>query len=293
MTSGRSSDGILFVAFGSDYVVMALNAIETLRRLGDRTAAAIITNLPEHSVTIDTERLNIHTWRHIDVPVSENRLIKTSAPLFTPFARTIMVDCDVEFRASPAESFALLNSCDVALSRRKGSLDTSRAKSQIRVYNGLPAAEMPHWTGNLLLFKDSVGADAFFSTWHAGFRRAGVPYDQISLVEAVLTSDAKIHELARTDRRFVRHYASRMTRATQIRCLGIAQESLDRSLMAEARAGIRWKTRGRPTRVPLRGPLLWLLHRLSVRRRVRPVVTWRRLRVQRLAATPRFSFKRR
>jgi hypothetical protein len=262
-------DGVVFVAFGLDYVVMALNAVHTLRRFDQATPVAIVSNVARTALRIDPAALGITSWQHLDMPTSDNRLIKTSIASYSPFDRTIMVDCDVEFVASPAAAFDVLDTCDVAvLERKERSPSPSRAKGRMLVFNGKPASEMPHWNSGIVLFERSPGAEHFFTVWHDGFIRAGVQYDQISYVEAVMTARTRIHELNRSERSFVTHYLSRMPKETELRCREIAAAALPSDLARVARAGVRWKTRRRVTRLPLRPYALYLLRRTGLDRLV-------------------------
>ena len=229
---------------------MALNAVRTLHKVDPTLPVVIVSNIPKDSVRFPRFLRRRIQWTEVDVPASENRLVKTSAASHSPWRRTMMVDCDVEFVHSPRWAFDLLDDVDcaarVANSYREGS-----PKAKYLLYDGTQAADSPHWNGSLILFRAGDRSDDFFRVWNDGFRRSGSPFDQISLVEAVRTSGARFRSVRNWSRSgekadsFIAHYAARMPSKVERRCYWIAARCLQGPDRRAAFRGIRRRTRRR------------------------------------------------
>lgn len=244
------ADGLLFIAIGAGYVAMALNAVQSLYAVDPRLPVVIVSDLPEDAVRLSRISHHVIRWIQVDVPISKNRWAKTSAASYSPFRRTLMVDCDGEFTHSPRWAFELLDGYDCALlgknAYRKGS-----PKSNYRLYDGTLAGSSPFWSGSVVLFHAGDAANAFFRVWNEGFQRSGSPYDQIALVEAVRTSGALIRTVqqwsltGKKSDAFFKHFAARMPAEIERRCYWIAIRCLSGADRRAAFSRIRRKTRRR------------------------------------------------
>jgi hypothetical protein len=260
MYSRVESDGLLFIALGPGYVAMALNAIRSLHSVDATLPVVVVSNLREDSVRLSRFSHNIIRWIAVDVPAQDNRLVKTSGANYSPFRRTMMVDSDVEFVRSPRWAFELLNGFDCAARGRKPYREGS-PKRKYFLYDGTPAADSPHWSGSLVLFRAGERSDGFFRVWNDGFRRSGSPFDQISLVEAVRTSGARFRTVQTWSQsgeeadKFILHYAARMPSEVERRCYWIAARCLQGADRRAAFRGIWRRTRRRSIPKPTRHSL--------------------------------------
>jgi hypothetical protein len=179
--------GVQYLAFGYPFLVKALaSALSLKRRLA--WPVSIVTNVRfapdfeidgirpfDHVVTIDDEDKN-------------NRLYKTSAYRYSPFERTVFLDCDTEVVGdlTPAdklldryELLARLHSWPIEYKDPTGNL----AKLSYRTLDN------PHWNSGVLLYKKCANVENFFRDWNAKFREIGYHMDQPSFAETIFGAD--------------------------------------------------------------------------------------------------------
>lgn len=187
--------GVLFVAFGWPYVLLALQSVRSIRRLNPMVPVAIVTS-PDHFDALPASlRGLVEEWRIVDLRSSENRLAKTSADLHTPFERTLMLDCDTFVAGDLTPMFDWLEYFDVGL-----KLNDMRLGAAGNTEKGLSPVlggrwrvdDLPHWNGAVCLFRRSEATREFFSIWNTRFVELASPYDQVSLVDAIFTTSARL-----------------------------------------------------------------------------------------------------
>lgn len=194
-TRGDDSQGLLYVAFGEPYVAMALNSVRTLRETGSRLPVAVVSSTPASRLSRQAQRaLGPMQWQHVDIPTDRNREVKTSAIDYTPFARTLMIDCDTEIMRDVSAGFKLLEHFDVCIKlNATGQRDPVKGSYTI---DGIGiVAELPHWNSGVLFFRRSEATTDFFRRWKSAHLAIGAPWDQVSLVQAVFQTEARVLSL--------------------------------------------------------------------------------------------------
>lgn len=102
--------GVMYVAFGAPYLAQALYSVQTLRQVNPTLPVAILSNcsapdiLPAFTTIIT-----------VDAPNSKNREFKSSVHRYSPFERTLFIDCDTEVKTDPEPGFRFLDKADIAL----------------------------------------------------------------------------------------------------------------------------------------------------------------------------------
>jgi len=181
--------GVIYVAMGRPYLAMALNSLRSLRSTNPAVPACILTNvLKEPPPAQAWLHDKLYQWRFMDIKSEQNRLIKTEIINYTPFDKTVFLDCDT-IVLSKIEGISLfLDYFDLCLWNRGDSI-----KSRKRLLSeGVPACELPHWNGGVIGFRHNSRAAEFFRIWNERYRELGSARDQMSLVEAIFFSAPRI-----------------------------------------------------------------------------------------------------
>ncbi len=227
-----NDDGIVYIALGDLYLLMAINSIFSLRRAGNKMPVAIITYGPlsRFGETL-VDRLEPIQWILVNVEASKNRLVKVRINAISPFVRSLVIDCDTEFLEDPSKMFNFLNFFDVCLKLNSTRLSNSFKRSAEIPDLGV-VDSFPHWNGGVLLFQKNDATDNFFALWEESFIKANVRWDQVSLVRAVFLTDARLLSLdgrwngfnsKKDGAAFIHHYTSRLSRELRSRILDNAQ----------------------------------------------------------------------
>ncbi len=192
--SYMSELGILYLAFGRPYLAMALLSARSARATNPDLPIRIVTNVTDRAPAArfwDPERDEVV---YASVDTAKNRDVKTRANQYSPFVKTVLLDCDTVVLGDLSPARELLRYFDVAL-RLKREPQRRKGKGDCVVLNGLHVEELPHWNSGVILFRSSPEVDVFFRDWNRCFRAMGSGFDQVSLVEAVFTTEARVLSL--------------------------------------------------------------------------------------------------
>lgn len=187
--------GVFYVAFGWPYLLLALESARSVRRANPAMPVAIATAPALHEGLCDEQRATADHWIKIDLPPARNRLVKTSADIHSPFERTLMLDADTLVVADITPMFDWLRHFDVAFKLNEARLGSAGnvAKGRSPVLEGsVTVDDLPHWNGAVCLFRRSAASREFFATWSSRFEHWGSPFDQVSLVDAIFLSSARV-----------------------------------------------------------------------------------------------------
>lgn len=188
-------DGVLLVAFGWPYVLLALQSVRSIRRVNPNVPIAVVTSPSHFGLLPESLRGLVDEWRIVDLAAKENRLVKTSADLHTPFERTLMIDSDTFVASDLTPMFDWLDHFDIGFKlndMRLGAAGNTE-KGNAPVLGGRwRVDDLPHWNGAVCLFRRSEATRDFFSRWNDGFIALASPYDQVSLVDAIFTTSARL-----------------------------------------------------------------------------------------------------
>ena len=187
--------GVLYVAFGWPYLLLAFASIRSLRNespglpITVATAPSLIQALPDELLGLVDE------WRALDLPATENRAVKTSADLHVGYQRTVMLDADTLVVGDLRPMFDWLDHFDVGFKLNEARLGSAGnvEKGAAPVLDGRwTVDDLPHWNGAVCLFRKSHETRSFFETWNRRFAEIGSPYDQVSLVDALFLTPVRL-----------------------------------------------------------------------------------------------------
>lgn len=169
------SDGILILAFGEEYVKVAEACLKySVKNIGD-IPVCVLTNVCNHSFNrLDLPYGSIVSF--VKAATKDNRGVKTSMINYTPFDRTLYMDCDcvIQNKLNP-DIFNLLSdyyiignkfleweSGDKVLKIYRKAMKMFYCTLPIRIYNG-----------GCLLFDKSRECGQFFVRWNRYWNEFG------------------------------------------------------------------------------------------------------------------------
>ena len=180
----KQNIGIQYLAFGYPFFLKALYSALSFKRKYN-WPVSIVTNVKfDQTFTMN----GVKAFDHVELIVDEdknNRLYKTSVYKYSPFEKTIFLDCDTEVigNLNPAEDLltkfellARLHSWPIEYNDPEGRL--SKLSYQTK--------ENPHWNSGVLLYRKSNNVENFFMNWNKKFVEFGYHMDQPSFAETIL-----------------------------------------------------------------------------------------------------------
>jgi hypothetical protein len=180
----KLSEGVIWVAFGYEYLILAAHSAKTLQDHSSNVKTAIYTNIPIKSIKYKDKDLFTYV-EYINAPIGENRKWKLSMNILTPFQKTIYLDCDTEICAKIDPLFEILDYTPIAM--KYNSYPTKHPVElygKDNIYYGLS-----HWNGGVIAFNNSESKiEDFFKAWRENYLKLNKIADQYSLMKTVYES---------------------------------------------------------------------------------------------------------
>lgn len=170
--------GILYIAFGYEYLLMAANSAATAKVTNPDLGCAVITNIPvakSKEVTSIFDHINV-----IDSTGGAGMFMKTDAVNLSPFEYTLLLDCDTEVWGSLNPMFECLNRYDLVL-----KINPKPTHLDYQIDENLPGFLFPQWNSGAIFFKKSTDIVDLFADWRAQFIEMEGRSDQPSLAAAL------------------------------------------------------------------------------------------------------------
>jgi hypothetical protein len=187
MMSGHQPEaGILYVAFGYEYLLMAIHSVRTAKQSNPGIGAALVTNVQVSRLPAVSDLFDYIVEE--DMRNELNRLAKTQAYQYSPFEKCLFLDCDTEVLGDVTPLFKCLDQYDVVL-----KMDPRPTRKIYEIAEGVPGHLFPTWNSGVVFFRKGNGADRFFAEWHRVFREMGGRSDQPALARTIyLNPDIKL-----------------------------------------------------------------------------------------------------
>jgi hypothetical protein len=186
--------GVIYLAFGRTFLGMSLLSALTVRRNSPSAGITIVSNV-EIDVTL-LEFWSEQTDRFIFVADGDgsNRLYKTCINRYSPYSKTLYLDCDTVVCRDLSIISDYLDYFDVGA--RPGKSPGPRQDRSKQLLSGRHRFEdLVHWNGGVIAFRRSKGASDFFDRWNQRYIALGFKRDQPSLVEAMFETSARVFPL--------------------------------------------------------------------------------------------------
>lgn len=180
-------DGVLYVAFGVAYLAMTLVSARSLRETNPDVPIHIVTNIDFDFSLIDFWDNNKDSSTFMHLPSDQNREIKCALDKYSPFTKTLFLDCDTVILDDIALGWELLNNFDICIKQNSRPQRDPR-KGNPAIYFGYQSGELPHWNSGVILFRKNEQTREFFERWCESFKKGNLPFDQVALAEVILSS---------------------------------------------------------------------------------------------------------
>ena len=176
------SKGIVYIAFGIPYLLMAAHSSRTLKKSNPDLKIQVITNFPISTIKVKDQLVFDNVTYISDATTGSNRNFKVSLNAYSLWDKSLYLDCDTEVHGSLEPLFDLLDFHPVALkfnsyyfSRDLEILDKPSD------YYGLS-----DWNGGVIAFKkEDDYTNLFFESWYNNFRLLNKKADQYSLRKTI------------------------------------------------------------------------------------------------------------
>ncbi|WP_018527149.1 hypothetical protein [Alkalispirochaeta alkalica] len=190
-----NSFGVTYVAFGRPYLAMALASLETLKKHSPNVPCCMMTNVtdrvPELSFWDNTKDI----WSYYPEESKKNRLYKTGLDMFSPFDKTLYLDCDILVWEDIAVAEKYLDYFDICVKPQRRGQRSPKWGACTVLDKTFRVAELPHWNGGVFMFRKNEKTRNFFHLWNRYYQDYGIPVDQVSLVDAIFRSDCRLLSL--------------------------------------------------------------------------------------------------
>lgn len=234
----KNDKGIVYVAFGHLYLIMALFSINTLRRKKSKIPVIVITNLHFNYEKLEFWSQELDHVKFIDVNTTLNREIKTNLYKHVPFNQVAYIDADTYILNDLGHIWTFFDYFDVALKLNPTRQSKIGKGDQLILNSRTFVRDLPHFNSGVIFFKKSDKTKNFFSTWYKYFKKGGITYDQVSLIEAIFKTDVRIlpltadwnyfpdwkYFIGKVKTPFIVHYTNRISYSLETELLKIAKK---------------------------------------------------------------------
>lgn len=184
--------GVVYIAFGPLYLVMALFSIKTLRRKSNDLPVMILTNIDIALDRLDFWRADSDIVRFVDLDTQRNRAIKTDLIGHAPFQNVAYIDSDTYILKDINRAWLFLDHFDLALKLNPKKQKRPGKGDQLVLNSSTYVRDLPHFNSGVIFFRQSNGTRDFFNRWSSAFESGAVSYDQVSLIDALFQSSARL-----------------------------------------------------------------------------------------------------
>lgn len=175
--------GIVYVAFGYEYLLMAFHSAETAKKYNPEIICSLITNISFDNNNNEEHRSPFDSIKVVSKSTDLNREVKTNFIEYTNFERGLFLDCDTEVLGSLEPIFKALDKFDVAI-----KMHTKTPKEDYMIDNNIPGYLFPVWNSGVIFFKNNDKSKSLFKKWNEFFCQSKKNKDQPSLAKAIYFS---------------------------------------------------------------------------------------------------------
>lgn len=180
--------GLIYVAFGDEYLKLALSTIAYSRKFTDLPITVVYNS---KSFMVSSMKLENVSFVYCGIPTDKNRAVKTSINSITPYDLTLYMDCDSVIQKKGIKKvFNLLGDADILLQRYSKWVE---GKPYYNIYKNTAlktGATLPLdvFIGGFFCFRKNERTANFFNTWNKFWELNSSGRDMPSLACAVQKS---------------------------------------------------------------------------------------------------------
>lgn len=182
--------GLIYVAFGVGCDKLAAHCIAYSRKY-TVLPITVLTNITEAERDAKWKEVDNIEFKHFNLPLGDNRKIKTSLPDYTPYDYTVYLDADsiiqkegfdeqIEMLAELGTDLLLNHFCTYPYADKKFQNIYLRAYKQFECYGPLEV-----YNGAFIGFKNNEFAKLFFYRWNKYWQEFGAQREMPPLACAI------------------------------------------------------------------------------------------------------------
>jgi hypothetical protein len=175
----RVKTGIIYAAFGYEYLLMATHSARTAKKTNPGIICELVTNLPFNKLKIGNYS-PFDSVKIVEIESKFNRMIKTNIIEYASFNIGAYFDCDTEIRGSLDPIFNCLDRFDVAIKMNAGP-----TYKDYEIAPGIHGHFFPVWNSGVIFFRKNDKTKAMFEKWSKIYQQEGKTSDQPALARAV------------------------------------------------------------------------------------------------------------
>ena len=189
-----NKNGVIYFAFGYDYLIMALHSAETVKKTNPDLDVTIVTNIVAEKLEgcLIKELKICDNIIFVDKGAELNRFEKTRAYDYSDYEKTLYLDCDTEVRGDLTPLFLALDYFDIALKmnlplKKKGvkKIKNKPERKNRIMKNSLDPSILCGWNGGLIVFKKCDAVENFYRDWNNYYIEQGGGLDQPTLHKSI------------------------------------------------------------------------------------------------------------
>ncbi|GAA1322702.1 hypothetical protein GCM10009647_056980 [Streptomyces sanglieri] len=201
MTEANDDLGVIYLAFGYEYAVQAIQSVCSLKSIHPELDASILTNVPlkeeisdsiSYKGTVVGPKL-FDNVIYVNDSNDSNRDYKTTINEYSPYDKTLFLDCDIIIKSRIKDGFKILDYADIAALYRplpSGPMVNSWG-GKINV-EGLDIEHISSFYSGVIFFNKRDSKE-FFERWNKKYQEFGYKFDQYAFTHSIITSN--IHYL--------------------------------------------------------------------------------------------------
>jgi hypothetical protein len=199
MTDINDEIGVIYLAFGYEYVVQAIQSACSLKSIHPELSITIATNIPlkqgiPSSISYNNTVIGTKLFDevvYIKDTDGSNRNYKTSINTYSPYKKTLFLDSDTIIKDEIISGFKIFDYADLAALYRptaSGPMVDSWT-GEIHV-EGLDIDTISSFYSGVIFFNTDT-TENFFDKWNEKYKLFGYKFDQFSFTHSIITSDIK------------------------------------------------------------------------------------------------------
>lgn len=178
--------GVLFIAFGYEYLFMAIHSARTAKQETPGIGAAIVTNIPVSDVLAETGKPLFDYISFSNDALDKNRKYKLSLDKISPFEETIFLDADTEIRRDLSPMFEILRHHPIAARPR---VNATKWCFPLWGRESTDFGLCEYNSGVIGFVRSHPLVNHFFESWASNYSFMGDFHDQGSFMRSVYNED--------------------------------------------------------------------------------------------------------
>ena len=177
---------VIYIAFGYEYLLMALNSAQGLMRHNPEVSTIVASNVDPAWMPGLKDYMCSVSYQYYNEEKTANRKYKLSVNKLTEADKVIYLDCDTEITGSLEPIWHALNGADLMALPLLTPPDIDTLPEEIN-----SSIKVSYYNGGFVAFRNNESVGRFFLDWLNNYERIGIAADQPTLAYTLNHSDLK------------------------------------------------------------------------------------------------------